>query len=483
MRRLFALTFGLLGPVLAAACNHEIIYQQQAPGSGGDTTTGDAGTTVAAPPPPVNLGSVTSGVDVPFTIPDGALGFKVVIDGSAVDYDPNHPMGIQRLTDPNGKVVLDNFTPIGGTNPTAIAEFDTIATVTIPQGEGTHPIPGTWKFMAGLQGNPTKQIKVAASVLVQSSGDAQFHGGKVDLHLHIPDGLKFGTTTITFAEAATSPDVNDRVTKFFALLSQYLQIDKGDVVLHQADSSLAAINDDQTALMGFSAAGTDAPGTQELHILYTNEIGENGKPVAVGFSPGIPGAGRGVSTILIQTSKDSNFDSVAMLHESGHFMGLNHTTEFTGGMGDPLSDTPLCTTMKSETPVATEMQQCPDKQNIMFPAGPFPLNSTYVLSPEQVLVYHGSTVYKAYAAGTQKTQSFFATSPYVPAPLHFRLSGAALSALDGELALGFCGLNKIDAPGMVARYGVDKLRAAAADPDLLPFMRGRAAVALERLGL
>jgi hypothetical protein len=475
-------------PLLGGACSKQVIIQQVPA-----TDDSDGGTTAASLPTSdagsVNLASFSSGVDTPFVIPPNALGFNVTIEGRVEDFDSTAPYGIERITDPNGKIVMNDFTPVGGSSVTSTAEFDTIAAASIPQGEATFPIPGTWLLRVGVQDAPTKKITVSAKIKVQTSDDGQFHGGKLDLHLHIPDGLKFGATTIKASAASTSPDVAARVDKYFATLSQLLQIDRGDVVFHVADPTLASIDGSDALLTGFAASAGMPDGTQALHILYTNQIALNGKPIAAGISPGIPSAatifGRGVSTIIIATSSSADFDALAMAHETGHFMGLNHTTEFTGGVGDPLSDTPLCGTLRADPPSIDQMKACPDRKNIMFPATPIEAPSE--LSPEQIRVYHGSPIYKAYTSAAQQTHALVVTTP-IPADYRpqFRLSGGSLSSLEAELSLGFCGLNKLDAPGIMKRYGpsaADQLRAAAADPDLSPIIRGRAGLALEQLGL
>ena len=58
-------------------------------------------------------------------------------------------------------------------------------------------------------------------------------------------------------------------------------------------------------------------------------------------------------------------DGLTILHEAGHFFGLNHTTEFYGGYADPLGDTPKCETISREDPLS--IQSCPDRMNV-FPA-------------------------------------------------------------------------------------------------------------------
>jgi hypothetical protein len=495
MRRLLPLLVALGLPIAASACEKKVIIEQVPAMSDGDAghltgTDGGNGGVVTNDPLNIDLGTISADTDVTFTVPPGALGFHIIIDqGSGHQVDPSHPIGIARLTDPTGAIVLDDFTPKGGTFPTAIGEYDVIAVTAIPQGEGTAPTPGVWKLRTGVGNLVLSKTTFKASVQIQSSGDGRFHGGTIDLHIHVPDGLLVDGARIRGVDGPTNAGLARRVDTFYSIMSQMLQIDRGDVVFHQAPSALAQMANQTEVIAGFAAATGETDGRQELHILFTNEIGDNGKPVAVGLTPAIPGAivfGRSVTTILVQTSSDPDFDSLAMVHESGHFMGLNHTTEFDGQQGDPLSDTPLCTTMTADPPDVNQMKLCPDNQNIMFPAGP--IAGPMTLSPEQIRVYHGSPVYKAYPAGTQRTQALTSAALDVrPRAIvaQFRQSGRPLTPIEAELSLGFCGLNKLDAPGILRRYGltaVDQLRSIVTDMDLVPVIRGRASLALERLG-
>jgi hypothetical protein len=491
MRRLLALVACSILATSIQACEKKIIYQQ-APAAEEDpeaAAVADAGAakTAVLDPLILDLGSIPSGVDTAFDIPTGALGFNITIEGTVADYDQSAPYGIQRIIDPKGKIVHDDFTPLGGSAVTSTAEFDTIAAASIPQGEGTAPIPGKWVLRVGVQGS-TRKVTVKGKVRVQSSGDGEFHGGRLDLHVHVPDGLKVGTTTLKgVQQAKDSPGLKQRIDTFFKVFSQLLEIDRGDVTFHAAPSALEAIDGSDELLDGFAASSGTIDGTQAFHILFTNEIALSGKPIAAGISPGIPGAatifGRGVSTIIVTTSESADFDALAMVHETGHFFGLNHTTEFSGGISDPLTDTPKCTTL-TDPPTLASMKSCPDRSNIMFPATA--IEAPIYLSVEQKRVYRGSPIYKAYPPGTQRTQSLEPSAIPMLKP-QFRVSGGPLSPVEVELSLGFCGLNKLDPEGIVRRNGhaaaIDQLRAAAADADLSPIIRGRASLALEKLGV
>lgn len=434
----------------------------------------------------VDLGEIQAGEDVPFEIPAGALGFNITIEGKVADHDPARPYGIERITAPSGKIVHDDFVPAGGSHATSYAMFDTIASVSVPQGAGVpEKLDGTWKLRVGQMGVASSKIKVKAKVRVQASGDGEFHGGKLDLHLHVPDGLLVDGKAVRGSEAETNAGLQERIDIFFQVTSSLLGIERGDVVWHAASSRYAAVDSIQKLVEGFAISkGRTKDGTQAFHVLFTNEISQDGEPFAAGISPGIPGAatifGRGVSGIIVTTSHSADQDVLTMLHEAGHFFGLNHTTELDGQAADPLSDTPRCTN------IASSLYSCPDRKNIMFAAGA--IDGPVTLSPTQQRVFRGSPIYKAFVSGSKTMSLELGETSPVRLPVlrrQFRASNGPLSPVERDLSLGWCGLTKIDAHALVRRHGQDAIRqlqAAANDPDLSPIIRGRANLALKQLG-
>ncbi len=485
----------LLALTPAVACTTETIVVQAGPPEPETpdvpTTPADASadtSTVTKDPLTLDLGDVKTGIDVSFDVPVGALGFNITVEGQVGDFDPEKPFGIERITDPTGKVVHDNFTPDGGTNPTSFAAFDTIAAASVPQSENVSDVvpSGTWKVRFGAMNNPTANLTLKPKVRVQSSGDGVFHGGTLDLTLHVPPGVTIDGATLDAKQAETSAAVGERVDLFYSVMSQLLGIERGTVSFLPASKAFVDL-DDNEVVEGFAASTGTADGTQSLHVLLTNSIRQGGQSVALGISPGIPGAagifGRGVSGIIVVAGEGAQGDALTMAHEFGHFIGLNHTAELRGDSKDPLSDTPAC---PAATLANQDLLSCPDRNNIMFVAGA--IAGPLALSPTQKRVYQGSPIYKALGAGASNARSSRENGA-APLDFHrtFRASHRPLSAVESELSLGFCGLNVLDAAGLVKRHGyaaaVRELRAAAVDHDLAPFIRGRAALALQKIGL
>ena len=122
----------------------------------------------------------------------------------------------------------------------------------------------------------------------------------------------------------------------------------------------------------------------------------------------------------------------------------------------------------------------------MFPAGP--IEAPVELTATQKRAYRGSPIYKANTSGEANLSSLVPVRPLPAFQRTVRLSERTnLSPVEQVLSMGMCGLTPVDASGLVKRFGRDaaiaQLRAAAADSDLLPYIRGRATLALKTLGM
>jgi hypothetical protein len=438
----------------------------------------------------IDLGEVATNTDVPFDIPPTALGFNITVEGLASDVDSDAPFGIERIVDPSGRLVHSNYTPAGGNHDTSTIAFDAIASVSVPQGEAVRPdLGGGWKLRVGFKGAPTRRGRLHVRVRIQVTEDGAFHGGTLDLHVHIPEGLKFGATLVDTATVGSSPELAKRVDRYFEVMKDLIGIDRGEVVYHLESASLASLDGIDAIVQGFSVSDSKRNGLQEMHLLFTNAIKQDGEEIAAGISPGVPGAamifGRGVSGIIISPDGHTDervrieADAQTMVHETGHFIGLNHTTEFDGVLSDPLSDTPLCTTMDGSKTLSN-LRLCPDRANLMFAAATLP-GEVAALSPTQKRVYQGSPIFKLFRSQAPATRTLAETEVRFAADRYRKLSGRPLTPVEEELASGFCGLVPIDANGIVARHGRDALVSASTDPDVSPIVRGRARLALRSL--
>ncbi|MEM9696269.1 MAG: M43 family zinc metalloprotease [Myxococcota bacterium] len=362
-----------------------------AQGGGAPGGSGGGGPTFSEPVV-VDLPALPAGGAVDFTIPSGALGFHLVARGESVGL-----WGIERVSGPEGGAVFDNFAPAGSLVGTGYGYLG-VATTAVPlndQPTTNPPMAGSWS--ANLVGNI-----FSATVSVQRTDDGLFHGGVLDLRIHIADGLVIQDPdpahAITAAEAPTDASVAARVDAFYRALDEHFGIGRGEVTFYAIGAEyLNVVGESAFGELIESTAGT--PGGQALHMVWSQYIEPQAGVPVWGVSPGLPGnvleTGTPASAIAlaVQDTFDANADALTLLHETGHFLGLNHTTELNGIQADPVADTPECADIGP-----TAFLQCPDRTNIMFPVYYAATGGIGItVSPTQVEVVRGAPVYRAFA--------------------------------------------------------------------------------------
>lgn len=450
----------------------------------------------------VDLGTATYGQDVKLTVPAGALGFNVVVestDGSS------SVVGIERITSPSGEVVHDAYTPKGGTHPTSDSTFGTIASASVPQSEAKSantPEPGTWTIRIGGgssdpdggTGTPDGgagggTLHVSARIQIGSSSG--FAGGRLDMNVFVPAGLEIGNKTLDATSAALDEGIETRLNAFYKALEARVGIDRGDVKFYPVSAGLRFV-DSETALVDAFSTSTGRPDAQALNVMLSNTIDFGDGNAAWGIAPGIPGAATRTGTpmsgiVLAVGDTPAVGDGLTILHEGGHFIGLNHTTEFADGLADPLSDTPKCAGISLDDPGT--FQSCPDRTNIMFPAFYGAVGSAVDVSDAQRAIYRGSPIYKAYktAITTKSTKSLSLADLARPGErVTLTKSGRALTPIETWLSASLCSHARLDVAALARASGrestVASLRAASVDDDLPAVMRKKAAAALRALG-
>ncbi len=484
----------LLAAVLAAACNGSV-EPTSAPAA--ETTDAgsmtkpspDAGTDGDAPlrdvteMKTVDLGTVSAGQTVTLDVPAGALGFVVIVQGA----NEGEPVGVEAITSPSGEVVHSAYTPKGGSHATSQSSFGAIAAAAVPQSEAksaTPPESGKWTIELG-DGAGGTTTTMHAEARIQMGSAKGFVGGRLDLNVYVPDGLDLGGSRLDASKAQASEEIARRLDVFFESLFDLYAVDRGKVTFVPAAADLKQITTD-TQLLDAFAASAGKKDEQALNVVLTNAIDFGGGNAAWGIAPGIPGAATRAGTVmsgivLAVGDTPAIGDGLTLLHEAGHFFGLNHTTELEGGLADPLGDTPKCEGISLSDP--STLGKCPDKKNIMFPTFYGTAGALVQASDAQRSVVHGSPVIRAYADGVLGQGNRARRS--WGARLSLTKSGRDLDPTEAYLAATLCPHTKSDPRAFVAARGrkaIDELRAAASDPDLPSVVRRKAAGILSALG-
>lgn len=354
---------------------------------------GSADAMAAAPAAPapatkLDLGTFDADATVEIDIPEGTTGFDILVQAAPQDGDF---LGVRELRDPSGRVLIQDFlqtdgqgrsqTGSGGTG-IGIVRYPFVgdhATDRVAAGKwtarlgGVHADPNARKGAKRTETPWTGRLR--ASVLLQGSNDGAFHGGALDLDFYVPDGLRIsdaqgdGTHTIDATSAETDHRFSQMLDSAFEIAHRIWGIDRGDVRFHRVDASIAALHD-QDAIDAANRLATFVGDRPSGQIVLTNLLSPDGDgSVISGVSNCMPGAvgvpGTACSAVVVSLREGMPvwMEAATLVHELGHFVGLEHTTELDGQVSDSLSDTPTCASITEKSALFS----CADRDNIMFP--------------------------------------------------------------------------------------------------------------------
>ena len=201
-------------------------------------------------------------------------------------------------------------------------------------------------------------------------------GQTMDVNLFVISGVSPGITTA--AAALADAEISGAIT----VLRNVFQINTNlGLILNitvsiVSDTSFISIDssaEQDTLLRSYPPALT----SDGLNLFVVGEL--NYLPAGViGLSAGIPGPFNLHGTVVSGTLAEYNGDGTGTIlgftlaHEFGHFLGLWHTSQTNSGgteirFQDPISDTMSCTTADLSGPLSPAIDNCPDRDNLMFP--------------------------------------------------------------------------------------------------------------------
>lgn len=423
-----------------------------------------------------------------FSIADNALGAQIFARSPSRFGECE----IGRLTAPSGSIVFDGLIP---SNMQGFAN-NGVSSMVIPQID--HPecfpdvAPGTWSVRISPFGNVHD-----VTVLERQTVDGEFHGGVLDVNVFLVAGV-------------ADPDyIRSQLDNAY---SNWAGLTLGDVRFYDLGEQFYEL--DEFNYFDAVDVTSSAPAGQAITIMAVGSLG-GAFADAGGFTIAAPadpiGHGSPPSTLTWRVYNDGFFDAIVVGHESGHYSGLSHTSEFYDpNMGeprgfDPLSDTPECADIEDGNNTF-DFSFCDDFDYLMFPTGG---SGAVQMSSMQAQVIQGSSVYRGiYQDGEAPAAPFqdlvggqrAPRSPR-PAPRSLELDGRGaaptapiagptpaslratlpreVAALDGiGCAEGIPMSDRLDAAARASSAGA--LLALARDPRATPMFRGRALSAASR---
>jgi len=354
----------------------------------------------------IDLGNKPAGTELSFDVPANALGFAIVAQAAT---GPGASIGVAELRDPSGAVIVADFASIRHSVGAGVDTF-----VFPPIADAARTVrAGRWKVKLGGESYDPKSPKGSAGrpwngdvrgvVHVQTSANGTFQGGQLDLDIYVPPWLKIGEgATLDVTSAPNDAALRDRIDRVYALQQRLYGIQCGEVRFHPIAASVASIAGYE-ALDAANMLATEHGARPSGQLILTNVLEPDGagEGEISGIANCLPGAVGVPRTkcfaVIVALRSSAEDDANTIVHELGHFIGLEHTSELDGGYYDELSDTPKC-----ENRAKGALSSCPDFSNLMFPTSIARETRTVVVSATQARVMQASPMYRAAAQASSR---------------------------------------------------------------------------------
>lgn len=344
---------------------------------GGDFTIAELGTVDATTEDEVN------GVfyaETTVTIPDGAKGANIIamLPGSA---GADTLVMIDRVA--RGDTVVHDYWA-NGTGPQRGEPIEGVFTLQYPTSEQVDFATGEHTIRVAAD---SAQSGVKLYGIYKTDGSTS--AGKLDFHLYLAgiEGLDASNALQNEKFAAMWAEATRLLAKAGIEPGAITLHDVADAGLHEVTGPSSAAGTDLGNLFSLSGAN---PGNQ-VHLFFVKRLSQESGDPLLGISGGVPGPGGKGGTphsgivanaetlfeVIPDGADDRNFGPklVAQIavHETFHYLGLNHTSERDASGHDPIADTAECTieAHDANTNGAVSTAECAavDSTNLMFWAG------------------------------------------------------------------------------------------------------------------
>jgi predicted outer membrane repeat protein len=291
--------------------------------------------------------------------------------------DPTAEVLVYRITDPSGIRIYDYASSSNMVKllpPTVPGSFAAVVpnSTTYPAAGGPL-LSGSWNYRL-LASKPTT---ADVEALIKTPSTAVLASGTVNANLFF-----VGVPGLNADSARTDPHFQTVLSNVGSTYAQmgvqlgtltYIDITGPDAIAYTDlnDANLGT-------LMKLSIDPQAADGAINLFFVHSISGSQSGY-IILGESAGIPGvpvrggSGSGVAVTMADFPNGLVSIGQTIAHESGHWLGLFHTTESAGIAFDPLPDTPECAAVPNDTnhDGIVDAQECAalDATNLMFWTG------------------------------------------------------------------------------------------------------------------